>query len=1402
MGISVLGPLTIEGDHKTLGRRDRVVLAALAVHPGDVVSAEKLADVVWGEQVPASWPKVVQGCVVRLRKVLGIHAIETLPLGYRLAVPLDEIDAQQFERAVGRARKLLAAGDTERSALVLADALTLWRGRPLTDLDGWDVGRIEAGRLEELRRTAEELYVEAALRSGQHDKVMATAQGFVAEDPLRERRWVLLATAQYQAGRQGEALRTIQRLRKLLDRELGLDPGPDIDALEQAILRQDPSLVVESALPEPSPDCPYLGLKPYDVDDADGFFGRDSDVAACLHKLSESSALAVVGPSGCGKSSLVRAGVAAALRRDGTRVVVMTPGARPVAALAAAMPGQGAPPALVVDQCEEVFSLCQDTAERETFLTALSAHQAVAPLILSFRADRLADVSSHPGFARTVEQGLYLLAGMTETDLRAAIEHPARLASLVVEPGLVDLLVNDVADQPGALPLMSHALAETWQRREGRTLTVAGYHASGAIRGAVAQTAEEIYKRIPAGQRPVLRDLMLRLVTPGPEGEPVRSRLSRRLVVTGPENDAMIDLLVGSRLVTSDAGVVELAHESLARAWPRLRGWLDDDLEGQQILHHLAPLADSWDTLGRPDSELYRGVRLAKALDWQERTTLALTATEQDFLAESKRLSKAELRAAESQARHQARVNRRLRAALATSALLLIGALIAGLVAVRQAERAERAATSELARRVGARAQLTNGISHSLLLAAHGARLDDSPETRANLVAAIDRHPQLLRSFPALSGYVNGISVSPDGSRIAAGDDRAAFQVYDAGTGRVTDSYSFGAASVAPAFSTALYSPDGRYLAATATPSMLRLLDAENLDPLPLAVPPPTGPYLDIAFSADSRHLAASVLTESSYLAGPLEARVRLLVWDLGSASHAPRQVAVAHGALGIALSPDGRTIYSGSPLTAYDVATGKQKWQRPDLRGLLSIDISTRGDLLALQLLNQDGTNGTAISLVDAHAGKTVKVLRGHADPPHSLAFSRDGTLLGSASRGGAVIVWDVATGTLRDRIETFEPQTAINILSLGQTRVGFSPDGQTLYTGGDEGIIRVYDLSGHRQYLHRSQALPARDYLHVLASDDGRKTAYLWRGGKDSWVSFADTTTGATTTPARLGIQLEEGPSTSATWHPDGRHLAIHDEDEIAVADSQTGKVRTENLGLDISAMTYIERGDRIAVTDSLGNLHYFDAETLLPSNTVPGSASLLAGSPDGQTAVLFDPSPDFANQHWEIIHTGTGEMVSDGDLERLSVNDATYSPDGRLIAVIGRSGEVLTIDPQSRQVRRAPTSGHNDRGLFVRFSPDGSHLVSGAADGTVSLWDAHTLDLLGTIAISTGTEPVAVSPTFAESNDIVTIAAYDGQTYRWDTRLDHAIATACTMAGRNLTRDEWTQAFADRPYEKTCP
>ena len=757
VGIGVLGPLIVGGEPSPLGHRDRVVLEVLAVRLGEVVSAEQLADALWGEQPPPTWSKVVQGCVVRLRKALGPQAIETLPDGYRLAVPANEVDAHRFVHLVGRARELLTLAEPERASYVAAQALGLWRGRALADLDGWDPGRIEAGRLDELRLDAEELRVEAALRAGRHREVLADTQAGVAEAPLRERRWGLLALAQYQAGRQGEALRTLHRARSVLLTELGLDRGPDLVALEQAILRQDPSLLTEAALPEPSPTCPYLGLVPYDVGDVELFFGRERDLADCLRTLATAGVLAVVGPSGSGKSSLIRAGVAAALIEDGRRVTVVTPGPRPVAALPA-LPSSSLRPVLVVDQLEEAFLLCADASERARFFTALVAHAETGSLVVAVRADRAGDLSAHPAFARLVERGLHLLGPMAEGDVCAVVERPARQAGLLLEPGLVDLLLRDVEGESGALPLLSHALRQTWERREGRTLTVAGYRETGGIRGAVAQSAERIYDQIPADQRPLLRDLLLRLVTQGADGEPIAAPIPRRTLGSGAEHEHLIELLVRARLVTSDDGVLELAHESLARAWPRLRTWLDDDVEGHRILRHLTIAADTWEAMGRPESELYRGVRLVLAVDWRDRATPALNPTEGAFLDASVVRRDQELAAEEERRTREEQLRRgtrrRTRQLIGSALLLaLVGAFAA--FAVVQRNEADRLA-----------GELHAASESRRLAAASALAIADDPEL-AMLLALQSLQASVDGGIPALVESEEALHWAVQAARIA-----------------------------------------------------------------------------------------------------------------------------------------------------------------------------------------------------------------------------------------------------------------------------------------------------------------------------------------------------------------------------------------------------------------------------------------------------------------------------------------------------------------------------------------------------------------------------------------------------------------------------------------------------------
>ena len=279
VGINVLGPLTVDGSGR-LGPHDRVVLQALTTRRGDPVRADELVDAVWGERPPASAHKNLQSCIVRLRKALGTDAIDTTPGGYRLAIPTDDIDAARFESQVERARDLLAVGQADRVVYQLENALSLWRGRAYTDLPDWPPARREADRLEELRMDAEELLLDAELRRGHARQTLPRTHDMVRSAPLRERRWELLALAQYRTGAQGEALRSIRQLRAVLARELGIDPSPDVIALEQAILRQEPELRQGVEAPPPVATCPWQGLRAYDMAEAERFFGREAEIEA------------------------------------------------------------------------------------------------------------------------------------------------------------------------------------------------------------------------------------------------------------------------------------------------------------------------------------------------------------------------------------------------------------------------------------------------------------------------------------------------------------------------------------------------------------------------------------------------------------------------------------------------------------------------------------------------------------------------------------------------------------------------------------------------------------------------------------------------------------------------------------------------------------------------------------------------------------------------------------------------------------------------------------------------------------------------------------------------------------------------------------------------------------------
>ncbi len=366
--------------------------------------------------------------------------------------------------------------------------------------------------------------------------------------------------------------------------------------------------------------CPFKGLANFEPVDADYFFGRERLVAELVAHVVGVGFLGIVGPSGSGKSSVLRAGLLPALAggvlpgSESWRRLLMRPGERPLDELRRALVS-GAPdplaealdalPAdgrllLAVDQLEELFTACRSDDERVAFADALARAaadpQGRAVVVVALRADFYGRFAAYPAFAELLGANHVLIGSMQASELRRAVELPAGRVGLRVEPELVDALVDDLEGEPGALPLLSTALLELWQKRRDNTLAVAAYRESGGVHGAVARLAESVYDRIADEHHPLVRAIMLRLVGEGERHAPVRRRapLAELDLERNPDVAPVLDALAESRLVTIGEHSVEVAHEALLSEWPRLREWIAEDADWRRLRHQLTEAATEW----------------------------------------------------------------------------------------------------------------------------------------------------------------------------------------------------------------------------------------------------------------------------------------------------------------------------------------------------------------------------------------------------------------------------------------------------------------------------------------------------------------------------------------------------------------------------------------------------------------------------------------------------------------------------------------------------------------------------------------------------------------------------------------------------------------------------------------
>ena len=831
----ILGPLLVRVDGVEVpigGPKQRALLALLLLSANRVVSRDQLIGELFAEQSVNSADHALRNQVSRLRKVLSPAAMGEPRLvarapGYLLRVEPGELDLEHFERLVAEGREALASGDPASAAVSLRASETLWHGRPLADLEFEPFARVEVERLAELRLEAAEERVEAELALGRHLALASELSALSAEHPYRERFRAQLMLALYRSGRQAEGLEVYRRTRTLLDEELGLEPGRELQELERAILVQDPALNLTTNGRSRRTDtrerrvCPFKGLAPFEAADAEFFFGRERLVDELVARLEAAPLLAVIGPSGSGKSSLLRAGLLPAIER--WQQVVVRPGERPAAELVSAL-GGGLPEVLervpsgerlllAVDQFEEVFAASVVEAERNAFIEALVEAawdpDRRAAILIALRADFFGRVAPYVELADLLGPNHVLLGPMTAGELRRAIEGPAARTGLEVESALVDALVDDVVGEAGGLPLLSSALLDLWREREGRSLTFASYERTGGVTGAVGRHAEAAFQSLAAEDQQIGRQIVLRLVA-GEGGEAVTRRRTTKEELDAEEDTdvaRVLSILVERRLLVADNGTVELAHDALLEQWPRLVGWLEEDAQGRRLHRHLTQAAAEWDASRRESSELYRGPRLAAAIDWADAAggDAGLNRLEREFL-EASRIA-------------HARATRRLRALLVAAVVLLLAALVAGGVAFAARGSAKRQATAAIAQRLGAQALSEPKLDRALLLAREGVALDDTVATRSNLLASLLRSPAALAVLHGGGTRVVDDTLSVDGRLLAAHADDGSVSFFDTHSFRAlsprfhgTGGLSYVGNVVRPLRALA-FSPDGRTLA-------------------------------------------------------------------------------------------------------------------------------------------------------------------------------------------------------------------------------------------------------------------------------------------------------------------------------------------------------------------------------------------------------------------------------------------------------------------------------------------------------------------------------------------------------------------------------------------------------------
>ncbi|MFE7133885.1 DNA-binding protein [Streptomyces sp. NPDC057638] len=1118
--------------------------------------------------------------------------------------------------------------------------------------------------------------------------------------------------------------------------------------------REVAEVIAHQAPADDTGECPYQGLARFEAGDHDRFFGRGQLIERAAELTGEQRFAAVFGPSGSGKSSLLRAGLIPALRAEGrglAAIRILTPGEHPLRAHATALTPKmservGSPQGdtlLVVDQFEEAFTLCTDPAERAGFIDRLLTAQDPGSglrVIIAVRADFYSRCAEHRDLADALSDASLVVGPMNAAELREAVVGPAQGAGLIVEREVTARLITEAEGEPGGLPLLSHALRETWRRRRGRTLTMAAYEAAGGTHGAIARTAEDVFADFTDERQRLARLVLLRLITPGTDGaQDTRRPVPRTELDFGDpgETALVVERLARARLLTLDDDTVDLAHEALITAWPRLNNWIEEGRERLRAHRRLTEAAHTWHDHDRDPSVLYRGTRLTVT---EEHFTdvshdAALTRLECAFLAASRTALTSE--------------RRRRHVLLTVLATVIVLALIAGVAAVQQSRETERERLRSEVRALMALAaeKRMTSPTDAVRLSLMAWRLSDDADTRGMLRTVMthkDHHvyrdsrqdstavrflsadgrtlvtageqsvtshdlrtQQIGRSFPALAPGLIPQAMSSDMRHflVRKGDRLKAWDIH---RGQARDLNTAARASG--------MSPSGRIVVQYASGGQraaVRLKDARSGETL-------------LRRSVNSTLLPRAVISGDDRLVALCLPGEPLEVRDISANHRAPGlRTPVMTGSTcadrKISFTPDSRrlVLVEDRGVRMWDIATGSEL---PKIRHKRLTEVAF-------------STDSTYMTATDRHeilfwrlGSAPVLIFRYHLPEGTASELRIDVTgrrLHYFASTTGNIVRSLTLEGSLTSNWQRHRAAAAV-----------FSPDGTTLATARiDSRTGRIHTqladsrngrhlahLSGLACPLSSGRIPPKTTCKPLLAfSPDGRALAYgisdAGRPASGQRLFVHSTATGRTTTvPVGTSAPGEPPPRDvidSIAFGPDGTSLLAHRASTPA---------RIETWDLLRRALPQViaggdgdlvmKPGESLLATSS-GSL--FDMKNNKPvyRNQAPKMQRIYVFSPRGRHLLVHEESSDIAlwdgDARRRIASLGFSEPDA-GDTRNIAL--AALTPDRQMVAIADHDGQLKIYGTDEPLYLTPATAG--GKTIALAFSRDGTMLYTASEYG----------------------------------------------------------------------------------------